>query len=266
MAWLVTGARGVRATLYPSAELTMKYKIDFDIPAQPDEETCGPTCLQALYRYYGDDISLGEVTDEIDLTDSVGTQAVILACHALRRGYSATIYTYNLQLFDPSWFEAGLPSPRLDLRQRLLAQLEAKGGRKLEVATRAYLEFLERKGTVAYRELGAELILHYLKFGYPILTGLSATYLYGCARDYRDQHDDVRGRPAGHFVVVCGYDATTGRALIADPLQDDPRGGGQYHHVGVERLIGAIFLGAQSYDANLLVIEPRADGPHVIDR
>ena len=30
--------------------------------------------------------------------------AVFLACDALRKGYSATIYTYNLMVFDPTWF------------------------------------------------------------------------------------------------------------------------------------------------------------------
>ncbi len=29
--------------------------LGFDIQAQPDEVTCGPTCLQALYQYYGDE-------------------------------------------------------------------------------------------------------------------------------------------------------------------------------------------------------------------
>src|SRR5262245_26599770 len=35
--------------------------LDFDIKAQPDEVTCGPTCLHALYQYYGDKISLKQV-------------------------------------------------------------------------------------------------------------------------------------------------------------------------------------------------------------
>ena len=30
--------------------------LGFDIQAQPDEVTCGPTCLHALYNYYGDDV------------------------------------------------------------------------------------------------------------------------------------------------------------------------------------------------------------------
>ena len=67
--------------------------------------TCGPTCLQAVYRYFGDDLPLEQVVAETPSLAEGGTLAVLLGCHALRRGYQATIYTFNLDVFDPSWFE-----------------------------------------------------------------------------------------------------------------------------------------------------------------
>ena len=36
----------------------METRLSLDILPQPDELTCGPTCLQAVYRYYDDNISL----------------------------------------------------------------------------------------------------------------------------------------------------------------------------------------------------------------
>lgn len=45
------------------------------IETQPDTTTCGPTCLHAVYRHFGDQI-------------------------ALARGYRATIHTWNLEVFD----------------------------------------------------------------------------------------------------------------------------------------------------------------------
>lgn len=236
-----------------------KHQLDIDILAQPDEQTCGPTCLHAVYRYYGDDIALSTVVSQVDSLAGGGTLAVILACHALKRGYAATIYTYNLQIFDPSWFRGGVLDSSLGIRERLLAQLAAKGGARLEVATRGYLEFLDLGGKLAYRELGSELLLHYLQRERPILTGLSATYLYGCQREHDDEYDDIRGLPAGHFVVVSGYDSAHRRVLVADPLHDNPRFGDRYYHVSIERLVGAILLGSLSYDANLLVIEEIED-------
>ena len=42
------------------------------------------------------------------------TLAVLLGCHALRRGYEATIYTFNLQVFDPTWFEEPTDHTKID--------------------------------------------------------------------------------------------------------------------------------------------------------
>ena len=81
----------------------MTHKIKLDILPQPDDYTCGPTCLHAVYNYYGDKISLLKVIEEVPTLYSGGTLAVMLGCHALQRGYKASIYSYNLELFDPSW-------------------------------------------------------------------------------------------------------------------------------------------------------------------
>lgn len=47
--------------------------LDFDIKAQPDEVTCGPTCLHALYQYYKDDISLSTVIQQVKRLKYGGT-------------------------------------------------------------------------------------------------------------------------------------------------------------------------------------------------
>ena len=78
--------------------------LAFDIQAQPDEVTCGPTCLQALYQYYNDPVPLKDVIREVKQLKNGGTMAVMLGNHALQRGFKAHIYTYNLNVFDPSWF------------------------------------------------------------------------------------------------------------------------------------------------------------------
>ena len=61
--------------------------LGFDIRRQPDAATCGPTCLHALYRYYGDPIGLEDVIAQVPQWQEGGTLAVYLAIHALRRGY-----------------------------------------------------------------------------------------------------------------------------------------------------------------------------------
>jgi hypothetical protein len=45
--------------------------------------------------------------------------------------------------------------------------------------------------------------------------------------------------------------------LVADPLMPNPMAFRQHYVVNVDRVICAILLGIVTYDANLLIIEPR---------
>ncbi len=249
------------ATIVPAVSLDglhegalgMDTQLAFDIQPQPTETTCGPTCLQAVYRYYDQHLDLQELIAEIPTVEGGGTLGVHLACDALRRGFKAKVYTYNLQVFDPTWFA----EDEVDIGERLEAQLRVKRVPRLQQSSRAYLEFLKLGGRIRFRDLTSQLIRKYLNRGMPILTGLSATYLYRAPRECGpdNEPDDVRGEPAGHFVVLCGYDREARQVLVADPLFPNPVAQGHFYHVDIERLICAIMLGVMTYDANLLIIE-----------
>ena len=231
------------------------HDLEFDILPQPDNTTCGPTCLHALYRHHGDDLPLDQVIDEVPKLEEGGTLAVLMGCHALRRGYQAHITTANLQVFDPTWFQPGAPP----LDYRLRRQMEFKTSPKLQLASQAYLDFLELGGTIGMEDLTSSLIRRYLRRNVPILTGLSATYLYRCALEWGPNCDldDVRGVPAGHFVVLCGYDRKHRQVLVADPFRAHPFGPDHYYQVNANRVIRAILLGVLTYDANVLIVQPR---------
>jgi hypothetical protein len=232
----------------------METKLQVEILPQPDDFTCGPTCLHALYRYFGDRLPLEQVIAEVPVLDNRGTLDVLLANHALGRGFSACIYTYNVQMFDPTWFSR----KGVDLAERLRTQLEHKDSPRLRIATEAYLLYLRRGGELRFEELTSALIRKYLSREVPILTGLSATYLYGNAREHgpEGRPDDICGKPAGHFVVLCGYDKETREVLVADPLQTNPLFKTNQYMISIDRVICSILLGILTYDANLLIIEP----------
>jgi hypothetical protein len=232
----------------------------FNIKAQPDEVTCGPTCLHALYQYYGDDISLQTVIREVKQLKSGGTLAVMLGNHALKRGYNATIYTYNLTVFDPTWF-GRKPSEMIEQLKRQMRYKSKR--RKLRVASKAYIAFLESGGQIKYHELNERLIKCHLKKSIPILTGLSATNLYETAREipHLNTYNSIKGEPVGHFVILSGYDAERSCVYLADPMTPNPLGKEQVYTVSFSRLMNSILLGIVTYDANLLVIEPRATAP-----
>jgi len=226
----------------------------FVVEQQPDDVTCGPACLHGVYRHYGDDVPLEQVIADTHTLDKGGTLDVFLANHALARGYDATILTYNLDVFDPTWFSL----PNAEIRKRLAAQAAVKPWSRLQAATRGYDEFLRLGGKLELVDLDPPLLRRYLTRG-PIIAGLSATYLYRAVRDIPDTNadDDVRGEPVGHFVVLTGQRREAREILIADPLQANPLVRSRYYAVRVQRLIGAILLGVMTYDANLLVIEPK---------
>lgn len=241
--------------MHPHTELTL------EIQRQPTDETCGPACLHAVYRFFDDSVPLDTVVEGVTRLGTGGTLAPYLGLHALERGYRATIYTYNLKLFDPTWFDDADPQ----LEERLRAQAEVKPSVRLRSATDAHLEYLDAGGAVHFEELTPDLIRRTLFRGLPIMTGLSVTYLYGCARELyshgRSTYDSIRGFPTGHFVLVHGYDPTTDSVMVADPYHDNPfpEPGHSNYRVGIIRLLGAIMLGVLSYDANLLVIEPKTE-------
>jgi hypothetical protein len=229
-------------------------KLHLDISVQPDDITCGPACLHSVYDYYDDFISLQQVITEVKSLKGGGTLAVLLGNHALRRGYRATIYTYNLNVFDPTWFTEKGP-----LAEKLKAQAIIKNDEKTSFATQGYLEFLERGGILVFEDLTIGLIRKFLKKSIPILTGLSSTYLYRSVRENPDTNldDSVAGTPTGHFVVLCGYDKEKREVLVADPYKMNPVSNDHYYMVSIARLLGAVLLGILTHDANLLIIEPK---------
>jgi len=232
-------------------------KLSVPILPQPDDTTCGPTCLQAIYRYYGDSVDLSTVIGEVQTLPGGGTLAALLGCHALARGYAARLYTFDLTLFDITWFDGRTTV----LADKLKGQLAHKPDARMQEATAAHLRFLELGGDIRFEDLTAGLIRNIVKRDRPILAGLSATHLYRTARE-RDEdgqlvYDDLRGEPSGHFVVISGYDMDRRTTHISDPLLPNPISESQYYEVTLSHLVCAVMLGIVTRDANLLVLSPR---------
>ncbi len=235
--------------------------IDIPIQSQPDDETCGPTSLHGVYSYYGDDIPMESVISTVQRVRNGGTIAALLGKHALERGYDAHIYSYSLDLYDPSWFHAN-GKPKSFIADKLKQQLIVKNNPQMVETTQATLDFIELGGTVHCKDLTINLLRYYFNQKIPVITGLSATYLYKSKRERYDQkgqaiYDDVNGHPTGHFVVLCGYDEKRRRIVVADPHRENPISHDNYYKVNIHRLINAIMLGVLTYDANLLIIKPK---------
>ncbi|TWT94000.1 cysteine peptidase family C39 domain-containing protein [Stieleria varia] len=252
----------------------MKHALEFEIESQPNDSSCGPTCLAAVYRYWDEStsITVSSLIDEIGQLTHGGTLAVQLGCHGLKSGFDAVITTYNLQVFDPTWFgtDDGI-GDNTHLSEKLRCQLQIKRSRpdvdqlRLQTATDFYLQFLSLGGRIQMCPLNESLIVASLTQDVPILCGLSATYLYRESRERWQPMDvagrtsipdDVGGDPTGHFVVLHGYDPKTKKVLIADPLPHAGTKSNKYE-ASLSRVVSAIMLGIVTFDANLLTLVPR---------
>lgn len=227
--------------------------INIEIKNQPDQTSCGPTSLQAIYSYWKDEVCVKQIMDETtSFENGGGTLAVILGTHALKRGYKVKLYSYNIDIFDPSWFEFGKEA----LLEKLKKCLDVRqNSDKARIAIENYIHYLELGGILSFQDLNIRLIRKYLDRKIPVLTGLSSTWLYKAQREnpLTCEDDDIHGHPAGHFVVIYGYKDF--KISVADPYKLNPINGSNYYTVNAKRLINSILLGITTYDGNLLVVE-----------
>ncbi|MCR9294942.1 MAG: C39 family peptidase [bacterium] len=247
--------------------------LPIEIRTQPTDSTCGPTCLWAVYKYWKQPCHWPQLLEQVEQLPGGGTLAVHLAIDALRRGLQATISTYNLQLFDPTWFrhqaEPYFPeylSTKLVEQKSRKSQDPQADQIRLAASTEAYLEFLKLGGRLQMQPLEESLITNALHRGVPILCGLSATYLYQESRERNLEFrapgphsptakpDDTGGYPVGHFVVVYGFDPSSGDVEVADPMHENPFSDSHRYRAPFSQLATALLLGIVTYDANLLFI------------
>jgi hypothetical protein len=125
-----------------------------DVPRfeQPDDESCGPTCLTQVYRYFGFEKPLSDVIEETVRNAEGGTLAVYLGIRALKDGFHPTIYSFNLRIFDPSWRDLPISEMMAKLKQRS----RFVRSEKLRQSLDAYCVYLEMGGKVRFDELSRD--------------------------------------------------------------------------------------------------------------
>jgi hypothetical protein len=226
-----------------------------DLNAQPTETTCGPTCLHGLYQYHGSNAGHHTLIDEVKSTIGGGTLGVHLGLDAIKRGFDVTIYTHNLNVFDPSWFDIEKPN----LIAKLLAQAKAKPDTKAAEASQHYADLLRSGGKVLFEELTPQFLFQVLLRHGPLICGLSATYLYMSKREINETctEDDVKGYPQGHFVLLSGMSEDLKQVEVTDPLEQNPIHYERRYRIPTQHFINSVLIGVITYDANFLAIKKK---------
>lgn len=226
---------------------------EIKIQSQPTDTTCGPTCLNGIYTFLKKPIPLKQTISEVRYLDTGGTMGEALGIHALENGLSSTIYTHNLNVFDPTWFKIS----RKSLIKKLRKQSRAPKTLKIRKSSKLYIDFLKLGGKVRFEALSPSFLHHILLEKGPVIIGLSSTYLYMCSRERNEdnEYDDVMGSPQGHFVILAGMIKNGSQVEIYDPLDDNPISKTNNYKIDTTRFINSILIGAITYDANIIVIE-----------
>ncbi len=236
--------------------------------SQPDEVSCGPTCVAQVLRLFGETRPLSDLLNQVRRNADGGTQAVWLGQLALDLGYRARLYPFGVRVFDPTWWRLE-PAELISRLEARSAALSRQPGRERDVITTdAWRDFVSAGGKVAFVEPSPKLLVRILDRGRPIICGLSASWLYRESRERPDDNvsDDILGEPVGHFVVVRGYTGGGLHLHIVDPADDPPpslpspkaappSAHGEYP-LPASRLLHAVLLGDTTRDAVLLEIWP----------
>lgn len=232
-------------------------KPEVHVPIQPDDESCGITCLKAIYDLYSRPASLDILRHEIDHWPTGGTVAVNLARHALDRGFEAEIYAYNPRIFDPTW--SALPPAALAAKLRL--RKARTRDRKRNRIIGFYLDYLRKGGRLRFDDLDESLMRRLAARRAPVVAGVSATYLYRQPRETHDNRsDDVRGEPVAHFVVVAGWNARSRTVAVRDPLRNNPIASDGRYRLPFRRFANAVMLAALTDDEALLILSEAKKG------
>ena len=234
-------------------------KVDLDFPidmfSQPTETTCGPTCLHGIYKHLGLATAQSQVIQEMKYIAGGGTLGVHLAMDALKRGFDVAVYTHNLKVFDPSWFQLS----QRQVADKLMVQSRSQKDLKTTEASFYYANFLKKGGKILFKDLDANFLYQSLQDNGPLICGLSSTYLYMSKRelDINNEYDDIYGEPQGHFVILNGMSADLQTVSVTDPYEQNPISPARKYQISTSHFINSILIGVITYDANILIIRKK---------
>lgn len=226
---------------------------------------CAQTAAAQTLSFFEPSITADQIVAAVPVYinergEKVGTSPGHLAAYIANKGYTATAYIFDTELFDRSWqgMESAQVVQSLRRRQQHIPA-NAWLAKYHQVLVDGWEQFQQAGGRFEFPMLSVSLLRQLLDGG-PLLTNVNSTYFNGGPKRRYDiaadafVDDVIGGVSLTHTMTCAGY--KDGKFLIIDP--DPPEGTAQHRWENSDHVIASI-MAAQTESINLLVaVQPPA--------
>ncbi|GBE19956.1 MAG TPA: hypothetical protein ENG87_00210 [Candidatus Pacearchaeota archaeon] len=163
---------------------------------------CGPTSLSMILNYYRKNYSEKQVIDNLEIglikKEDLGARAVDLALLAKKFGFDVICYSYNMELYRPSFSRLSKPG----LISEIKKLLQKKHSASNKAVLKTTIKLLENNADFKIKMPSIDDIIKFLKKGIPVILAVNAKILF--------EVEKLQGFPKipnnmGHFIVLTGF-------------------------------------------------------------
>jgi len=238
----------------------MMEEISYNIPfVAQNVKDCVQSSASQILSYYGIKKSIEEIKKEVPVYISsngnpLGSSMGHIATYFIQLGFSTTIHTVDIELFDLSWknLDSKVLVQKLKERRKYFKHARYEDA-ALDLVVDGYVQFLENGGKLIFPIVDELYFYEQLKSG-PVYAVVSYEFFNQIAKhafvsNKKLIQDAVVGSPSTHAVVISGY--KDGKFEIIDP--DYTFGGKRF--ITSSLLVGAFYLAETDFDPLLITLK-----------
>lgn len=224
------------------------------ITEQTTDYNCGPTVLSAVLNHFNIAVSPDEISNNLRyFTEEHGTFITCLGMYALEKNLDATIYTYDLDVFDLTW-NNGTDELLYHLNKMLLKCNTEDEMKRL--AIQYYIEFLKNGGHIEICPDFNFTFNNIFSKERAVIAGVSSQILYRGSRINDNGDYDIYGKQEGHFIIAepAVNASYMGIVDISDPYGLKSKYGKLNYSITFDTFVQAVLQSTHTHDGAWLEI------------
>lgn len=223
-----------------------------NIKQKVTSNTCGPSCLEAIYRHYGKDRGLEGILEDLHITKEESTYGPQLARHLNNNGFKTCICSSDPNVVSPEWRNASVDSIIEDLKGWIIYHFDKKVD-KIWIKKALFLLFyLQEGGNLQVNDVTRSFLDKSLQEGNIILACVAESWIWKKRKISKvAKYDNIKGKVHGHFVVV--YEQEDEKYLISDPYPTNIQDKEGLYKVDKDTLITSIL----TWSSEILIIKDK---------